>query len=206
MESAFSEILSAYRTENELTKLEMSAILGISERMYAYYERGDYDGSPKKVKKYLALLSGKKEKQFSETAAHYQAKSCIPVYDLEATAGDIEWNGDMPERITGYITLPSFRECVAFLYVRGDSMYSLLKSGDIVGLIPVTDMGIIQYGNIYLIVTTDNQRMIKFIRRGEDDEHLVLRSKNEAYDDIHLNRSKIRKLFRVKGPIRDDWQ
>lgn len=142
----------------------------------------------------------------AEPFATYSKASQIPVYDTEVTAGDFEFNGDMPERITGYISLPNFRECKAFVYVRGDSMYSDLKAGDLIGIIPVNDPDIIQYGNIYLIVTHDNQRMVKYIRRGVDDEHLVLRSKNKDYDDIHLHRSKVRRLFMVKGPIRDDWQ
>lgn len=54
-------------------------------------------------------------------------------------------------------------------------------------------------------VLNTNQRMIKSIRKGKDN-HLVLRSENPNYDDIELHRTKIRKLYMVKGPIRDDWQ
>lgn len=30
-----------------------------------------------------------------EPKTHYQAKTRVPVYDLEATAGEFEWNGDI---------------------------------------------------------------------------------------------------------------
>lgn len=130
----------------------------------------------------------------------------VPVYDIDATAGNMELGNDFPELIKGYINLPSFRDCIAFLNVRGDSMTPKLKAGDIIGVIPVQDMDIIQYGQTYLVVTKDNQRMIKYLRKGKDDSHLILKSENNHYDDINLEKKKIVKLFIVKGPIRDDWQ
>ena len=56
------------------------------------------------------------------------------------------------------------------------------------------------YGQIYLIVM-DEYRMIKYIRRYEQDEdnYIILRSENKEYDDIKLNKKKIRKLFIVEN-------
>jgi hypothetical protein len=52
------------------TNREMADLLEISERMYSYYEKGEYDGNPAKVKKYLLKLSGKlHDKKESETPA-----------------------------------------------------------------------------------------------------------------------------------------
>ena len=56
------------------------------------------------------------------------------------------------------------------------------------------------YGQIYLILL-DEYRMIKYIRRYEQDEknYIILRSENSRYDDIKLHKSKIRKLFIVQN-------
>lgn len=48
----FSEELKQYRGKEELTQREMGQLLGISQRMYAYYESGEFDQSPVKISKY----------------------------------------------------------------------------------------------------------------------------------------------------------
>lgn len=58
MERPFSKILKDYQVKHSFTNREMADVLGISERMYAYYEKGEYDGNPSKVKKYLSKLAG----------------------------------------------------------------------------------------------------------------------------------------------------
>jgi len=196
------EQLRAYRKANDLSQERMAAIIGVPRSRYQKWEDGVAQPKYEDQLKIDKILSGIVE----ESKALYLTNSGSPIYDTEVTAGEFDFNGDMPERIIGYISLPNFKACKAFVYVRGDSMYGELKAGDLIGIIPVTDTDIIQYGNIYLIVTNDDQRMVKYIRRGQDDNHLILRSKNKNYDDIHLHRSKVRRLFMVKGPIRDEWQ
>jgi len=196
------ERLKTLLRANGVSQEEAAKVLGMTRQNLAlYFHRNKLpDGFVEKLQGVLQINIAE------EPISPYQTKGKIPIYDIEATAGDIEWNGDMPERVNGYISLPNFRECIAFLYIRGDSMYPMLKAGDLIGLIPVQDTGIIQFGNVYLIITNDNQRMVKSIRRGEEDMEIILRSKNKEYDDILLPVNKIRKLFMVKGPIRDEWQ
>lgn len=160
-------------------------------------------------KKYFNLLFTKYKAQLVEKKTKLSNPielGGVPVYDLEATAGNLELSQHIPELIKGYINLPNFRDCIAFLYVRGDSMYPKFKAGDLIGVAPVTDIEIIQYGQAYLLITKDNQRMLKYIRRGQDEEHLILRSESQNFDDIKIKKEKVLKLYMVKGPIRDDWQ
>lgn len=51
------------------------------------------------------------------------------------------------------------------------------------------------------MIVLDEYRMIKYIRKCEDDEenYVILRSKNKEYDDIKLPRKDIRKLFVVEN-------
>ena len=57
----FSEELKQYRGKEELTQREMGQLLGISQRMYAYYESGEFDQSPVKISKYRKILYSKKD-------------------------------------------------------------------------------------------------------------------------------------------------
>jgi phage repressor protein C with HTH and peptisase S24 domain len=132
----------------------------------------------------------------------------VPVYDLDVTAGtDLEYSSNgLPEKIKGYISLPNFKNCVAFIMVRGDSMYPKFKAGDLIGVEPVKDLDIIQWGHAYVVVTHDNQRMLKYIRKGKNESTIILRSEDDKYDDIIIEKRKIIKLYMAKGPVRDDWQ
>lgn len=56
----------------------------------------------------------------------------IPLYNLEATAGLVALFSDINVIPISYISLPDLPSCDGAVYVRGDSMYPLLKSGDIV--------------------------------------------------------------------------
>ncbi len=182
---------------------EIADILGMTRQNLSYHLRKEQlDADFRRLIKEKFEM----ENRLSSTIGDIRSGDGTPIYDIEATAGNLELSGHIPETIKGYINMPSFRECIAFLYVRGDSMYPKLKAGDLIGVIPVDDIDIIQYGQVYLVITKDNQRMVKYVRKGKDNSMLVLRSENEKYDDIEVKRSKLEKLYMVKGPIRDDWQ
>lgn len=52
----FSEELKLFKKNNQLTQDKMASVLGISLRMYQYYERGDYDGSDSNIDYYRERL------------------------------------------------------------------------------------------------------------------------------------------------------
>jgi len=57
----------------------------------------------------------------------------IPLYDLQVSAGVKElFGGNKTQTPVDYIRIPKLPKCDGALYVAGDSMYPLLKSGDIV--------------------------------------------------------------------------
>lgn len=133
-------------------------------------------------------------------------KKGVPVYNVDFTAGDLTQFTDEPQRIVGYIDLNGFRRCIGFVQIKGSSMYPDFIAGDIVGVEPIKDFKIIEYGQPFGVVTKTDQRLIKIIRKGKDDDHLILRSANKEYDDISIHRNDIDKLFKVHGPVRDQWQ
>lgn len=57
----------------------------------------------------------------------------VPLYNIEGTAGLVPlFTGQTPVRPVDYIHIPNLPKCDGAIYIVGDSMYPLLKSGDIV--------------------------------------------------------------------------
>lgn len=133
-------------------------------------------------------------------------KQGVPVYNLAFEAGNSLEFGDSSNQILGYINLDGFKSCVGFIFVKGSSMYPKFMPGDIIGLEPLQDLDMIEYGQPYAIETHTEQRFIKLIRRGKDNDNLIMKSIHPEYDDMDLPKKKIRKLFKVHGPIRDQFQ
>jgi len=57
MAESFSKILLKFKNDYRLTQRAIADILGISERMYIMYEKGDYDGSQKRIEKYQKKIN-----------------------------------------------------------------------------------------------------------------------------------------------------
>lgn len=123
----------------------------------------------------------------------------IRYYDVEATAGNIEMVEE-PSAIYKAMMISGFEDCEVALNVWGDSMYPELKSGQIVALKEWRE-SYIEYGHTYLVVTKNNHRMIKRLRRAADAEEVTCESANSLYDTFQIKRADILKLFLVKGHI-----
>jgi hypothetical protein len=128
----------------------------------------------------------------------------VPVYDVDFAAGDVTHFKDFPEKVIGYIYMAGFRNCIAFVTVKGNSMFPMFTAGDVIGLEPQQDMSHIDFGHPYGIVTKGGNRFVKIIRKGKDSNHLILRSYNtKDYDDIDIHKNDIQTLYKAHGPVRD---
>lgn len=128
----------------------------------------------------------------------------IPVYDIDATAGSMMRERLFADdRVVGFINVPGIGADCRIIKVSGDSMTPVINSGDYIAVREVSDMSVIFWGEIY-VVLLDDYRMVKYLRRHADEDKVVLRSANPAYDDIELPRSAIRGLFFVSNIIRID--
>lgn len=124
-----------------------------------------------------------------------------PVYDIDATCGTESRNIEFTdEHVIGYIDLPGVNKNAYIIRANGDSMEPRIFDGNMVAIREIKSWEDVFYGQIYLILL-DEYRMIKYIRKYEPDEenYIILRSENPAYDDIKLHKSKIRKLFIVEN-------
>jgi len=120
-----------------------------------------------------------------------------PVYDLDATCGP-EVRDVSDEKVIGYVNLPGINPNSHILVATGDSMAPKIMNGDRVVLREIESWDYIAFGQIYLIMTQE-YRMIKYIRKHKDDNYIILRSENPAFDDIEIPKSEIVRLFLVEN-------
>ena len=131
----------------------------------------------------------------------------IPLYDLEAVAGLVPlFANNNALTPADHISIPHLPKCDGAIYVTGDSMYPLLKSGDIVLYKEVNDISnSIFWGEMYLIsIDMDGEEYItvKYIQRASAQGMVKLVSENRLHQDKEIELSKIRALALVKATIR----
>ncbi|KAA5533902.1 S24 family peptidase [Paenimyroides baculatum] len=131
----------------------------------------------------------------------------VPLYNLEAVAGLKElFINENPQNITDTIKIPNLPKCDGAVKVIGDSMYPLLKSGDII-LYKETIPENIFFGEMYLLSIQLNEWeeyiTVKYLQKSEEGKDFIkLVSQNQHHQpkDIHL--SQITALAMVKASIR----
>lgn len=140
----------------------------------------------------------------TDNSMNYQQ---IPLYDIEATAGLIPLFTESTNNVPlDYITIPNLPKCDGAIYVTGDSMYPLLKSGDIVLYKEIRDIeNEIFWGEMYLLsveMSGEEFVMVKYIQKAENAQFVKLVSQNKHHQDKEVEVSKIRALALVKASIR----
>ena len=98
--------------------------------------------------------------------------------------------------------VPTFRGAEFLISVKGTSMYPKYSSGDIVACkkIPLNDL-FFQWNKVYVLDTAQGA-IIKRIKKGKDDNHVLLVSDNVNYDPFELHLSVINAVSIVMGVIR----
>lgn len=132
----------------------------------------------------------------------------IPLYDLEATAGLVnlfQRQGDSTP--IDYISIPNLPKCDGALSVTGDSMYPLLKSGDIVMYKELENsIDNIFWGEMYLIsmmVSGGEMVSVKWIQKSsKGDKYIKLVSENQHHQPKDINLKNVKAIALVKASIR----
>lgn len=130
----------------------------------------------------------------------------VPLYNMEGTDGlSALFSGESAPRPVDYIYIPNLPKCDGAIYVVGDSMYPLLKSGDIVLYKQITNIEDIFWGDMYLLsVDIDGEEYItvKYIHRSDKEGYVKLVSQNPLNSEKDVEVSKIRALAFIKASIR----
>ena len=115
----------------------------------------------------------------------------VPLYSIEATAGLAPLFAERPETQPGnFIHIPNLPKCDGAVYVAGDSMYPLLKSGDIVLYKQLHGIGDVFWGDMYLLsIDIDGEEYVtvKYIQKSDRKGYVKLVSQNPHLSLIHIS-------------------
>lgn len=131
----------------------------------------------------------------------------IPIYDMEAVAGLVPlFANQYSQSIIEVMETTLIPKCDGGLRIVGDSMYPLLKSGDIVFYKQIHDIiNNIVWGEMYLVsfdVDGDEYVSVKYLQRSELPDHITLVSYNEHHKPMDIHISRIRALAFIKASLR----
>lgn len=120
--------------------------------------------------------------------------------DVDVTGGKMELFND--SHTNGYesVIIPDFSDCTDAVNLYGDSMSPRYNSGQIV-ILKEWDESFIAYGQVYLIITKNGFRTVKYLRKSTNPVEVLCVSENPDYDPFSVNKEDILKLYLVKGVI-----
>tara|TARA_R110000868_G_scaffold52171_6_gene164998 strand:- start:538 stop:1254 length:717 start_codon:yes stop_codon:yes gene_type:complete len=133
----------------------------------------------------------------------------VPLYDIQASASVVALFKDSSTEIpVDHITIPNLPKCDGAIYVSGDSMYPLLKSGDIIMYKKVAnEIDNMFWGEMYLVSLINNDGdefvMVKWLHKSElgtDYVKLVSENRHHQPKDFHIK--NIKGLALIKASVR----
>lgn len=126
----------------------------------------------------------------------------IPLISVEAMAGVLSGNAtQVMDYDCDYYNIPMFKGAEFLIRISGDSMQPKYYSGDIVACKRLPLDTFFQWNRVY-VVDSEQGVIIKRVRRGSDDRHIVFVSDNTAYEPFELPLEKIYSIALVVGVVR----
>lgn len=126
----------------------------------------------------------------------------LPLYNISAKAGIPYLVNTLDNvQIIDYISMPGYRDCIGWVQVKGDSMSGFVEEGEYIALKPAT-LELVVWGTPYFVIFNGDfaqEPIVKYIRKGDTKEDLILRSHNSNYQDMEVTRRHILQIFTVKG-------
>lgn len=149
------------------------------------------------------LVSTPMPKATTPTKRHSKTeKKGVPLISQTAMAGYFAGEEDADINAYDYFVIPSFKNVDFLIRISGDSMEPTYRSGDIVAcqVVPMQDI-FFQWNRPY-IIDTNQGALLKRIRQGEDNDHLLIVSDNPEYPPFQLHKSHFYHVALVKGIVR----
>lgn len=199
MKTTVKDRLIAYLDYKQISKTEFGRTIGVSNS-YVTSIRKSID--PDKIKSIASnypdlniewLLTGNGEMIEQDrliTVLHnppYTEPTCdgVNVYDINAAANLQTIFNNKEQNVIGKLYIPNLPKCDGALYINGDSMYPLLKSGDLIVFKEINNLMEIAYGEIYLIdysFNGDDYLVVKYINKSDKEGYVKLVSYNKHYN------------------------
>lgn len=147
-------------------------------------------------------LSPTTDKVIADNDGNNQSPPHVIKYypNVNGSMGGVQFLDD-PDETVCYISIPGYSDCKFAINAYGDSMYPLIKSGQIV-LMSKWLESFIDWGRIYLVVTKSGYRVIKRLYPGSSNATITCVSENhETNPPFEIERDDLDKLYIVKGWI-----
>jgi len=125
----------------------------------------------------------------------------IPLLPINAMAGFFQGETKILEHECDRYVIPIFKEAEFLIPVKGSSMYPKYNSGDIVACKRMPLDTFFQWNKVY-VLDTEQGALIKRVKKGNNDESIMIVSDNANYEPFELKRSKIYNIALVVGVIR----
>jgi phage repressor protein C with HTH and peptisase S24 domain len=130
----------------------------------------------------------------------------IPLYNVEAIGGVVEvYDSIADTEPIAWLEIPNLPKCDGAIYMVGDSMYPLLKSGDIIIYKVLNDLQNILWGEMYLLSIAHNGDTfltVKYVKQSETPGYVKLISYNEHHQPKDFPFDAIRFAAHIKASVR----
>ncbi len=202
----FMSDIRAFRVANNLTQIDLAEYLGVGKAYISQVENGHCALSKPKFSMILNNDRGWDISMFAEsaefTAKNTQSQSGIPLLPVDAIAGVLSGNdAQIMDYECEYYDVPMFRGAEFLIRVSGDSMQPKYYSGDIVACRRLPIDTFFQWNRVY-VIGSEQGVILKRVRQGRDESHIVLVSENTDYAPFELSLSKVHSIALVIGVIR----
>lgn len=148
------------------------------------------------------ILRSDADAQMRVATAELTSVGGIPLIPIEAMAGVLSGNStQIMERECEHYNIPMFKGAEFLIRISGDSMQPKYYSGDIVACKRLPLNTFFQWNRVY-VVDSEQGVIIKRVRRGSDDRHIVFVSDNSVYEPFELSLDKIYSIALVVGVVR----
>lgn len=106
--------------------------------------------------------------------------------------------------VKDYYVVPKFklRRIDFMIEITGSSMYPKYNSGDIIACTIIRESGFIQWNKCHVIATREQGLLIKRIKEGRDEKHILAVSDNKEYPPFEIPTDEITGIAIVAGVIR----
>ena len=126
----------------------------------------------------------------------------IPLLPIDAAAGFGSGEFQVMEYECEHYVVPMFKGSDFLVQVKGSSMIPKYNSGDVVACkkIPLQDI-FFQWNKVYVLDTIQGA-LIKRVKQGSDNDHILIVSENQRYEPFELHKSHVHGVALVIGVIR----
>ena len=151
------------------------------------------------------IVQGEVEMIHNPKAVEALDNRSISLYDITAAANLKTLLANKDQHVVGRIQIPNIPACDGALYISGDSMYPILKSGDVVGFKEVNSFSSVIYGEMYLVsfcIDGDEYLSVKYVNRSDVEGCIKLVSYNPHHEPMDIPLASIQAMAIVKFSIR----